>query len=142
MCVVSLSVLLCSTCTCATLDTNDDYLLLGVNPLSCTVLMQRPHSNRHTYVTSACRHASPTEKQSRALHVQLKAGSDDTFEHWIIGGMQIDEEFEQAITADVDVVQQQPLDDTAERVEQLADVLLSYAEGGTVCMRVYVSIGC
>ena len=74
--------------------------------------------------------------------MQLKAGSDDTFEHWIIGGMQIDEEFEQAITADVDVVQQQPLDDTAERVEQLADVLLSYAEGGTVCMRVYVSIGC
>ena len=56
--------------------------------------------------------------------------------------MQIDEEFEQAITADVDVVLQQPLDDTAERVEQLADVLLSYAEGGTVCMRVYVSIGC
>ena len=56
--------------------------------------------------------------------------------------MQIDEEFEQAITADVDVVLQQPLDDTAERVEQLADVLLSYAEGETVCIRIHVSIGC
>jgi hypothetical protein len=48
--------------------------------------------------------------------------------------MEIDEEFEQAITADVDVILQQPIVDTAERVEQLADVLLSYAEGETVCL--------
>lgn len=46
--------------------------------------------------------------------------------------MEIDEEFEQAITADVGVIVQQPIVDTAERVEQLADVLLSYAEGKTV----------
>jgi hypothetical protein len=48
--------------------------------------------------------------------------------------MEIDEEFEPAITADVDGILQQPIVDTAERVEQLADVLLSYAEGETVCL--------
>lgn len=42
----------------------------------------------------------------------------------------MDAECEQAVTADVDCVLQQPAPtDAAERVEQLADVLLSYAEG-------------
>jgi hypothetical protein len=43
--------------------------------------------------------------------------------------MEIDQEFEGAILADVDVVLQQPGTGAAVRVEQLAEVLLGYAEG-------------
>jgi hypothetical protein len=58
------------------------------------------------------------------------------------GGMDIDQEFERAITADVDVVLQQTDADAAERVEQLAEVLLSYAEGEWTCQAAPPFIRC